>query len=170
MTASRIAVENIWTKEIKALKSVRACPRCFAVYYDKHWHSWQTSGRAGDFLRGKTVEHMLCPECTYAVTGHHGDTGWEGEIQLFNLGELKNEVLRLVDNIARRAARMDPEDQIIKIEEKGPCLRIRTTENRLATRIGKKINESYKGGDLKIIFSHEDEPVRVVWTAPPTKS
>lgn len=89
---------------------------------------------------------------------------YEGEVNLLNLGADKNEVLRLTKNVAARALKRDPEDQVLKIEDKKDSLRILTSENQLALSIGKQVAQAFKGGVLKIQFSHQEEVARVTWT------
>jgi len=55
--------------------------------------------------------------------------GYGGEVVLKNIaGTAKAEIMREIKNIGDRASRRDPEDQIIKIEDKGKSVRVTTTE------------------------------------------
>ena len=79
------------------------------------------------------------------------------------------EVVNLVKNIGKRAQLRNPEDQIIKIEDKNDAIRITTTDNQLAVSIGKQVDAAFKGGKLKVVWSREDAPARIRWTAPAEK-
>jgi len=154
-----------WGHEVKAGKALKSCPRCGAIYFDKHWHIipnfWVEYKR---MLPKKSVVQELCAECKWINSGRE-DTGWEGELVLENLVDAdKNEILNLVRNVGARAFKRDPEDQIIKIEDRGKKVIITTTENQLAVSVGKQVARAFKGGELKIIWSDEDAPARVVWT------
>lgn len=156
-----------WNKKVKGEKAIRSCPRCGAVYFDKHWHIvpdfWAEYKKIFPADRKNVIEE-LCAECKWIDSGKE-DTEWEGEVILKNLVDAdKNEILNLVRNIGARAFRRDPEDQIIKIEDRGREVVITTTENQLAVSIGKQIARAFKGGKLEIIWSDEDAPARVRWT------
>lgn len=167
-TTGRVAglVPQWWQKENLGKGLVIYCPGCHSFYYEEHWHSWQnTKSLAETLRRGGVLSESLCPECTYEKAGH-GTTGYEGEVLLKNLADsdLKIEILNTVRNIGKRAMLRDPEDRIIKIEDKGDTVRVTTTENQLAVSIGKQVARSHKGGELEIKFSETDYPARVVWT------
>ncbi|MBI4281186.1 hypothetical protein HY628_03235 [Candidatus Uhrbacteria bacterium] len=156
-----------WEKEVKGLKKLAVCQDCQAIYYDEHWHSW---GRAKDLakrLRKAGVRETVCFECQRVrQIGLEGERGYEGEALLSGWGSIeeKREILRLARNVGKRATLRDPEDQIIRLEDKGKQIRILTTENQLAISIGKQVDRARKGGKLEIKFSHQDAPVRVIWT------
>lgn len=159
-------VPDWWKQEVKGKKPIAICKRCQAVYFDEHWHTSpklyeQYKGRAG-------VREELCAECTWIKAGFSGIVNYEGEVLLKNLQDvdMKTDIIRQIRSIGRRAVKRDPEDQIIKIEDKGSMVRVTTTENQLAVSIGKQVAQAHKGGKLEIKWSHEDHPVRVVWMAP----
>jgi hypothetical protein len=154
-----------WARELKAGSSVMVCTRCHAIYYDKHWHTW--SNGETRLPVGAKITESLCGACA-SINSNRGKTstfGFEGEVILSGLaeGSRKQEMMRLVRNIGSRAVRRDPEDQIIKIEDKGNTVRITTTENQLAISIGKQVERAFKGGTLVIRWSNEDLPARVTW-------
>lgn len=160
-------VPQWWQKKNLGREPVLVCERCHAVYYEEHWHSWQEAKSLADFMRrGSMAKETLCTECNYIKKGHDGVEGYEGEVLLKGLsdGEEKTEIMNLLRNVGSRATRRDPEDQIIKIEDKGDTVRVTTTENQLAVSIGKQVARAHKGGKLEIKFSAMDEVARVVWT------
>ncbi len=153
-----------WQHEVKGKEPLKICPRCGAVYFDEHWHTIPNFMKIYKkmFSPPPLVEE-LCAEDKWIAAGKDG-TGWEGELILENLvSEDKKEILNLARNVAKRAFLRDPEDQIIKIEDRGGEVRITTTENQLAVSIGKQIADAFKGGKLEIIWSDEDAPARVRW-------
>ncbi len=161
-----IRVPRWWHKELKAGKAVLSCPRCRALFYDKHWHTW--SNASVTLPAGVKVREELCRACrTLGPKRGNSEFGYEGEVILSGLNDqtLKREVINTAKNIAARALLRDPEDQIIKIEDNGRTVRITTTENQLAVAIGKEIDRAHKGGELNIRFSEEDLPARVFWKA-----
>lgn len=150
------------SKKVEGKHPVILCPKCGAVYYDKHWH---TDKEYSSFLRKqKRTAKEFCPECKFTS---RQEVCYEGEVILKNLpgGREKTEILNLVENISDRAVKRDPEDRIIKIEDNGKTVRILTTENQLAASIGKQINSAFKGGKLTIKWNESDQTARVVWEA-----
>lgn len=155
-----------WQKKNLGKEPVAYCPGCHSFYYEEHWHSWQNAKSLVAALeKSGSLRESLCPECQYEKAGH-GVTGYEGEVLLKNLanGDLKTEILNTVRNVGKRAMLRDPEDRIIRIEDKGAVVRVTTSENQLAVSIGKQVARSHKGGNLEIIFSKSDNLARVVWT------
>lgn len=162
-----------WEKEVKGKSPLRKCERCGAVYFDEHWHTipgfWEAYRRL--LPKPKVIEE-LCTECKWVKAGHAdrkwdwaGKVDYEGEVILDNLIPAdKGEILNLVRNVGKRAIKRDPEDQIIRIKDEGKRVIITTTENQLAVSLGKQVARAFKGGNLEIKWSHEDEPVRVKWT------
>ncbi len=155
-----------WHKKNLGKKPVVVCEKCHAVYYDEHWHTWSTAKKLVDLLlKRQMIKETLCAECANILRGHEGTDGYEGEVMLYGLTDAKEktEILNLARNVGKRAALRDPEDQIIKIEDRGESARITTTENQLAVSIGKQVARAHKGGKLEIKFSEVDHLVRVVW-------
>lgn len=163
-----------WEKEIKGKRGLLLCSNCRAVYYDKHWH---TNKKYASILKKQEgVKQEMCPECRFIgdlpkggkmeKEVKRGNINFEGEVTLKNipLSEKKIEILNLVRNVGKRAVKRDPEDRIIKIEDKGKTIRILTSENQLAVSIGKQVERAFKGGDLKIKWSEKDALARVIWT------
>ncbi len=166
---NKLRSSSWWEQEVKGKKPLAVCKRCHAVYFDEHWH---TSSKLYEAYKGKPgVREELCPEDTWIKAGFHGIVNYEGEVLLKNLTDLefKADVIRQARNIGARALKRDPEDQIIKIEDRGETVRLTTTENQLAVSIGKQISQAYKGGKLEIKWSREDAPARVIWSAPKSK-
>lgn len=152
--------------EFKDVPELTACGRCHAVYYDRHWHYDQALYEK--VAAQQFAENVFCPECLWIKAGFHGIVDFEGEVLLRGIPneEMKKEITHEIRNIGTRASDRDPEDQIIKIEDRGETVRVTTTENQLAISIGKQVARAHKGGKLEIKLSREDKPVRVVWNFP----
>ncbi len=151
-----------WDKnKVKGKDSVILCPNCGAIYYDKHW---RVNAKMSALLKKqKGVMKELCLECKMAKDTKQAGANFEGEVVLKNVGaEEKAEMLNLIKNIGERATKRDPEDRIIKIDEKKNEIRVLTSENQLAIAIGKQVARAFKGGELEIKFSEGDQVVRVV--------
>ena len=137
------------------------CPKCHAVYFDKHWHSNKFLSQAYKWNKG--VEYELCPEDKQIKEGK-GWVNYEGEVILKKIPKDKmTEIIQQIRNIGKRGKSRDPQDKIIKLEIGANKIRVLTTENQLAASIGKQIDQAHKGGKLEIEWSHQDKPARVVW-------
>jgi hypothetical protein len=154
-------VPDWWEKEVKGKGQFLVCQKCGAVYLKKHWYN--NSSLAEFLKKQKNIKYSICGECALKPLSTRGAYLYEGEVLLTNLGADKEAILRLAKNVGERAIKRDPEDQILKIEDKNDSLRILTSENQLAISIGKQVAQAFKGGILKIKFSHQEEVVRVTW-------
>ena len=149
-------------KKVKGKAPGIICPKCHAVYFDKHWHPAEKLAEA--YAASENIIYELCPEDKEIADGH-GEINYEGEAIFQDIppGEVL-EIVREIENIGKRAEHRDPEDKIIKIDVKGRQIRVLTTENQLAVSIGKQVGKSHKGGKLEIKWSKGNEPARAVWT------
>ncbi len=147
-------------QEVKTHAGDAICKRCHAVYFHKRWHA--DHKLYAEFKVHHHAAEILCGECKMIEQ----KDGFGGEVVLKNIKAAdKPEIIREIKNIGARAFRRDPEDQIIKIEDRGKTIRVTTTENQLALSIGKQIAASHKGGKLEIKLSKDDKLVRVVWVS-----
>ena len=112
------------------------------------------------------------------------DKKYEGEIILEAVPrDFKEDIKNLAKNYGKRAIAADPMDRIISIKEKKikrvtakrkrgatsrkefkglKDIRILTTENQLAKRLAKKINEIYSGKlSVLISHSHQEDVARI---------
>lgn len=148
------------------------CPQCHCVYFNKSWHH-SLEQDIKRFREEKQVKFQLCPACQLIKDG-----GFEGEIIIESVPErFKEEIKTLTKNFGKRAFEQDPMDRIISIKEKtvkrpttrrkkGAASRkefeglkdieILTTENQLAVRLAKKIDEIF-GGKPKTSIGHSEK-------------
>ena len=144
---------------------IMICKKCEAFYWYKSWHrsledypKLKISAKSGSRMAGKNIKFTTCPACQMIK-----DKKYEGEIILEQVPEIHKKSIRtLIENFGKRAEEKDPMDRIISIkltkvsrpsdkrkrgadsrkEFKGlEDMRILTTENQLAVRMAKKINE-----------------------------
>ncbi|MCK4781806.1 hypothetical protein KAS79_02685 [Candidatus Parcubacteria bacterium] len=153
--------------------NVMVCKKCEAVYWHKSWHHNLNQKSK------ENIKFVICPACQMIK-----DKKYEGEIILENVPEIYKKSIRiLVENFGKRASGKDPMDRVISIKEKKVSrpsaerkrgassrkefknlkdIRILTTENQLAVRLAKKINETYgKKLDVLISYSHQEDVVRI---------
>ena len=153
------------------------CKECGAVYYYKNWHSKLETYK--ELKEIKPLKFTVCPACQMIK-----DKKYEGEIILENVPEnIREDIKNLAENFGKRAQERDPLDRIISIEEikvKRPTaqrkrkavsreefkglidIRILFTENQLAQRLAKKLNETFSK-KLKVLISHshQEDIVRI---------
>lgn len=92
-----------------------------------------------------------------------------GEVRIPSLPpRFRDDILATLARVGAEAERRDPKHRILTLRAEGRGVRVTTSENQLAVRIGKKLRDAFKGSALRISYSDEDMPIRVTWT-PPTK-
>ncbi len=141
----------------KGKKDILICKKCNAVYYYKSWHH-----RLDDYpylSEKKNLKFVLCPACQMIK-----DKKYEGELIIENISQkARKEIINTVKNMGEEAFRRDPQDRIISIKEvngNSKKIRILTTENQLAVRIGKKIKRTFKGR-ISVKYSKKESTARV---------
>lgn len=153
------------------------CPECHCVYFDKSWHH-SLDQDIERLKEDKKIEFNKCPACRMIE-----DNRFEGEVKVEGPPDrAKQQIKNIAQNYGQRAFEEDPMDRVISIGEvtvdrptaqqkrgkqsreevKGRTdIRILTTENQLAVRIAKKIEESFgHKPDLEIKHSHRDHVSR----------
>lgn len=135
------------------------CKKCGIVYWNKSWHNKTDSPHIlAETSLALKIKFVLCPACQMIK-----DKKYEGEIFLSAVPErFRNNIKFLAENYGERAFREDPMDRIISIKEERNNIQILTTENQLAQRLAKKINETF-GGKLRVAISHshEEDVIRI---------
>ena len=79
--------------------------------------------------------------------------------------EEKAELLNEVDNLSKAKSKKDPSDSVLQIKTNRDGFIVYTSKTNLAVAIGKHLHRSRKGGELTIVWTHYDSPVRVIWRA-----
>jgi hypothetical protein len=136
------------------------CSECGIVYFDKAWHNRLEEEKSEHFKAGKRVNFELCPACKMKK-----DKIFEGELVVklkVESKKLKGNVMNTIKNSDKQAQDRDPMDRILWTEDGDDEVRVFTSENQLAVRIGKKLESSFPGSKLEIQHSGEDI-VRVYW-------
>jgi NMD protein affecting ribosome stability and mRNA decay len=133
------------------------CPQCSAVRVQGHW-SYDDRVLAAT-LKSGDFESVLCPGCE-RLAKHRVD----GVVTLRSplLDEHREEALNLIHNVAQKRLAHSVAARIAQIEEGPGEIRVATTEQHLAERIGKEFEKAYSG-DLEIQWPKGEEFVRVTW-------
>jgi len=141
-------------------KEFLTCSGCGVVYFDKSWHHGLLEEKQEHLKENRQLKFTLCPACKMKK-----DKFFEGEIliRIRNKGlGIKENVLNTIKNSDKQAQERDPMDRILWTEDKDDEVRIFTSENQLAVRIGKKLESSFPGSKLEIEHTGEDI-IRVYW-------
>lgn len=144
-------------------KGYLVCPDCKSAFFDKAWHHMMEEDKHFSVEKDKNIKFEICPACNMLKKKM-----FEGEIVIkLNLaGEhpiIKNDVLGAIKNSDELARQRDPMDRVLWMEDKGNEIKVYTSENQLAVIIGKKLDSSFPGGQLKIDHSHGEDLIRVFW-------
>lgn len=143
-----------------AKKEFVVCPECRSAYFHKSWHH-NISEDAKHFHKDKPVRFELCP-----ADKMKKEKRFEGQLAVSWDGvadTARTDILNTIRNSDRQAQEKDTLDRILWMEDTAGELKVYTSENQLAVRMGKKLKSSYRGSTLEIVMSHEEEPVRVYW-------
>jgi hypothetical protein len=143
-----------------AQKEFEICPDCNSVLFEKSWHH-SLEEDARHLTDKKRIKFTACPACRMKK-----DRTFEGELVISLSKEKlpeKKEILNVIKNSDEQARAHDPMDRVLWIEYKSSEIRVLTSENQLAVRMGKKLESAFKGGMLKIKHSHGEDTIRVRW-------
>lgn len=137
-------------------RGTAVCRVCGSIYHHKRWDLEPTVHLGDPTL---AVVRVVCPACRKIRDRFPG-----GIVTLRGdfLRAHKDQVLRLVRNVERRASEVNPLQRIISIRDWGDGLEIRTTNERLAQRIGRELERACKG-EVTYRWSRDNKFVRVEW-------
>lgn len=142
----------------RAAKGLQACRGCGAVYYRRIWTlkpPLEIRKRV-DLAGGATLTH--CPACQ-KMREHY----WDGVVQISGIGPgEKREVLRVMRNEEKRAREKNPLERIVRIVDGDGGLRVETTTEKLAQRLGRCLGKA-RGGKVTYKWSHRNKFARVLW-------
>lgn len=141
-------------------KEFLSCSGCGIFYYDKSWHKSLLGEKQEHLKENRQFKFTTCPACKMKK-----DKIFEGELVIKLKAEslkLKANILNTIKNSDKQAQGRDPLDRILWTEDNGDEIKIFTSENQLAVRIGKKLKSSFPGSTLEIKHSGEDI-IRVYW-------
>ncbi|MBI2042167.1 MAG: hypothetical protein HYT21_00210 [Candidatus Nealsonbacteria bacterium] len=134
---------------------ILVCEQCRAFYWHKSWHRNLEDYPALNQEKG--LKFTTCPACQMIK-----DKRYEGQVLVQNAPvEMKAGIKKLAETYGQRATENDAMDRVISIEETGPIIEIKTTENQMAKRLAKKISEVYRGKfELSISNSKGEDTAR----------
>lgn len=136
-----------WRENPKGKQGIVFCKVCNAVYYKKAWHH---NLRYHKNLREDLkVSFTTCPACL-AIKNNE----FEGRIIISSVPKnITEHLTNLVHAFTHRAYQKDPLDRLIAIKKTNGGMEITTTENQLAVRLAKKIEDVFKKSTAKITYA-----------------
>jgi NMD protein affecting ribosome stability and mRNA decay len=139
-------------------KGILSCRGCGSIYYLRRW----TLEPPAEILKRVElrdgVSLTFCPACQ-KMRDHY----WMGVVQISGINaDEKREVVRLLKNEERRAREKNPLERIVRIADLDAGLRVETTTEKLAQRLGRCLGKA-RGGRVTYKWSHRNKFARVVW-------
>ncbi|MBI5045728.1 MAG: hypothetical protein HZC14_01840 [Candidatus Niyogibacteria bacterium] len=114
------------------------CSDCGLVYYAKSWHYNLRSHK--NVEKARRVAFQLCPACQMARRKQY-----EGEIRISGLPSARQkEIIHILSVVAGKMQEKDPLDRILEIKLSAGELTVHTSENQMAQKLAKKLQEIYK--------------------------
>lgn len=137
----------------KAPAGVTVCPVCKCAFYKKSWHAPLASPP------DQEVRTKLCP-----ADEMKKEKRFEGQVVIVvSRPETLQDIRNAIRNSDRQAQDHDPMDRVLWIDEEGNTLKVYTSENQMAVRLGKKLKDSHPGSTLAISHGEDQDPFRVTW-------
>jgi hypothetical protein len=145
---------------LRAPSEPAKCSECGVVYSDRRWTASGTPRKGGKHKHWHPQAITVCPACKQKQEGlPAGFVYASGDF----LGSHRQEIERLLENEAERAAVDNPLARIISREkDENGRLVVSTTTDHLAQRLGHALEKAFDG-DVRYHFSHENKLTRVYW-------
>lgn len=140
-------------EEFSVEKGLVMCSNCKAVAYKKRWHHGLEDLNKKESLNlasqdSSSWKSELCPACSMTKNGQY-----EGRVQIKNIPkEYEVGVGEIIKEFGEGAYKRDAMHRIIKTEKVGADWVVTTTENQLASKLAKKIQETFPKAKSRIHF------------------
>jgi NMD protein affecting ribosome stability and mRNA decay len=139
-------------------KGLLLCRGCGAVHYLRRWTLDPPLEIRKRLELRDGVSLTYCPACQ-KIRDHY----WLGVVQITGIGAgEKRELIKLLKNEETRAREKNPLERIVRIADEGGGLRIETTTEKLAQRLGRCFRKA-RGGKVSYKWSHNNKFARVSW-------
>lgn len=133
------------------------CPRCHAISEIKRWYVDEDRYRE---LRSRPdAQLVVCPGCLRIERQQY-----DGEVVLSSplLADNKEQAMHLICKTEDKARRDNPFSRLASVEDNGEEIRVLTTTQWLAERIGKEFRKAFSG-ELEIQRLPGEKFSRVRW-------
>ncbi len=139
------------------LSGSAVCKKCRAVFQNKRWSIDEDLyiKRMGE----KDVNTVICPACKKVKDNFPGGIlNLKGDFY----HDHENEIMNLIKNEEKRARGFNPLERIMNIVKTKKGIEITTTNEKLAQRIGKRLNRAYQG-NIAYRWSDSNKLLRAEW-------
>lgn len=140
------------------MKEVAVCTGCQALYWNKRWYASEDESTklSNDMIRNE----VLCPACQRVQ-----DNNPAGIVTLAGdyLVSHENDILNTIRNVEEKSRSKNPLARIMTIVHEGAELKVLTTNDKLAQRVGRDVFKAHSG-NLEYKWNREDSFVRVNWS------
>ncbi len=139
-------------------KNLTVCPSCNLVFHNKRWV--RDEKLLKELLESQRRPVLKkCPTCRKADDRYPlGILNLSGKY----LEEHKEEILNTIRNEAAHEERRNPLARIIYMECENSTIRVETSTESLARRLGRAVNKAFHG-ELSYSFSDSHEVLRAEW-------
>ncbi len=143
----------------RAAREPSVCASCGAVYANRRWTTKNAEHGTHEPKHWHPARLTTCPACVQA----HGGTP-SGYVYLEGafLKAHRDDIENLLRNEAERAADDNPLAQIMLWQEADGKIKLSTTTEHLAQRLGHALEKAFDG-KVEYDFSHENKLARVTW-------
>lgn len=160
----RVDVERDTYLPRRSPKGLRQCRHCGSVYYRQRWTLNPPEGIRGRLGSPGGAVPTSCPACRKIRERYP-----MGELRLAKVHpKERQELLRVLRNEEGRAREKNPLERIMRIERDNAGLRVETTTEKLAQRLGRSLKKA-RGGKVEYNWSHNNKFVRVFWWKEPAE-
>ena len=134
-----------------AKKGMVICKTCNIFYYKKSWHHNADTFVAIRANKDVPIHFATCPACALIKSKQ-----CLGKITIKNVPTAqKTDLLNLIKGYSERAFDRDPLERMISVTQAGASITVKTTNNQLAQRLGRKIKETFNKVKLSMAYMRE---------------
>jgi NMD protein affecting ribosome stability and mRNA decay len=141
----------------EVINGMAVCKKCHAIFNNKRWTL--DEDLYNEKIGQKGTCKVVCPACRKVKDKFPG-----GIIRLKGgfLADHKDEILHLIKNEEQRAKGFNPLERIMSIHDIKSGIEITTTNEKLAQRIGKRLQKAYQG---RVYYKWSDDTklLRAEW-------
>ena len=139
-------------------REIAVCTGCHALYRNKRWY--MEEDESAKISRDMARNEIICPACQRIRDDNPaGIVTFTGDYLI----DHELEILNTIRNEAEKARVKNPLARIMEIRQEGNAITIRTTEDKLAQKLGKIIYKAHSGM-LEYQWSKDNNFVRVNWS------
>ena len=134
------------------------CDGCGVVFSHK---TWRRSAARTSLALERGGPWGRCPACVRQVKEPAGTVLLTGDL----VESIEQELRRRIQNVCERARFTQPERRLLAVERDSSGLKVTTTSQELAHRIGREIEKAF-GGRTSYTWSDADGHLLALWKGP----